>query len=72
MGMSIWHWLIYLAVELLWVVPVWRLFRRVGWSARWALLAFIPLLGIILLWVLAFAAWRIADANEQPLIGERS
>jgi hypothetical protein len=71
-GFSLWHWLILLLIELLWVTPLWRLLRRIGYSPAWALIAFIPPLWLVLLWVLAFAQWKIADAGEEPLVGERS
>ena len=72
MGISVWHWLIYLVIELLWVVPIWRLFKRVGWNPVWALLGFIPPLWLVLIWVLAFSTWRIADSGKEPMFEERA
>ena len=71
-GFSIWHLLIFFVIELLWVVPMGRLFRRIGYSRWWAAFAFIPLVSIVLLWIVAFSPWRIADWGEEPLVGERS
>jgi hypothetical protein len=71
-ALSIWHILIYVIIELIWIVPLARLFNRVGYSAWWAVLAVIPPLALVLMWTLAFVPWRIADASDGPFVGERS
>ena len=71
-GFSLFHWIILLVVVLLWVVPIAKLYRRVGYNRWWALLAVLPPLGLLLVWFLAFAPWRIADADEVPLSGEHT
>ncbi|MDB5437803.1 MAG: hypothetical protein JWM33_230 [Caulobacteraceae bacterium] len=64
------HWLV-----LLWplsffalpVIPAWRILGRLGFSPAWALLYFIPGLGLIGLFVLAWARWpREVDATQGP------
>ena len=66
MAFSIIHWLVILVVGLLWVVPLARICRRVGIGWGWALLGFIPVLGVIALWIVAFSRWKIADDDRQP------
>jgi hypothetical protein len=65
MGFSIFHWLVILIVGLLWVVPLAHICRRVGIGWGLALLGFIPLLGVISLWIVAFSRWKIADTDRQ-------
>jgi hypothetical protein len=62
---SIWHWLILIA----WIVavgwPIARILRRMGFSAWWVILAFVPPANLIGLWVVAVAAWPGAKAGER-------
>lgn len=55
------HWLIALLViapvAALLVVPAWRILQRAGHSGAWALLMLVPVLGFVVLWVLAFSKW---------------
>lgn len=55
------HWLIALLViapvAALMVVPAWRILQRSGHSGAWALLMLVPVLGFVVLWVLAFSKW---------------
>ncbi len=56
---SIWHWL-FLAVWLaVFIVPLWRIVSKAGFPGAFALLAIIPLLNIVLLWVFAFIKWPV-------------
>jgi hypothetical protein len=67
-SMSVWHWLIMMVmlvmVPVIWIVPVWRIVSRTGYSGAWSLLGFVPILNIILLWVFAFSKWP-ADRNRE-------
>lgn len=49
--------LIIAIVALLWVVPAWRILKRLGYAGEWALLAIIPMIGLIGMWVIAFSEW---------------
>ncbi len=53
---SIWHWLI-LAIlflpNLLFIPTV----KKAGFSGWWVVLSLIPFVGIVLLWVFAYARW---------------
>lgn len=55
------HWLIALLViapvAALMVVPAWRILQRAGHNGAWALLMLVPVLGFVVLWVLAFSKW---------------
>ena len=39
------------------VVPAMKILRRIGMAPGWGLLAAVPFLNIIMLWVLAFMRW---------------
>jgi hypothetical protein len=52
-----------LIVLLVWVLlvgfPIGRILSRIGWSPWLAILAFIPLVNLIALWILATSKWPI-------------
>jgi hypothetical protein len=56
-----WHWLMATAMPLLILillgVPVSNILHRAGRSRWWTILAFIPLVNLICLWVFAFTRW---------------
>jgi hypothetical protein len=55
---SVWHWIIFgLSVALI-LFPVGRILGRLGFSPFWSVLALIPLVNLVALWVLALAPWR--------------
>jgi hypothetical protein len=54
---SVWHWLITLLYIGAFVVPCWRIVNKAGYAGAWSLLAVVPLLNIVLLWVFAFMRW---------------
>jgi len=56
-SLSVWHWLIILLVLSTYVVPVWRIITKAGFSGAWTLLTFVPVLNFIMLWVFAFSTW---------------
>jgi len=56
-SLSIWHWLIILFFFSIYIVPIWRILNRAGYSGAWTFLSFIQLLNIIMLWVFAFSRW---------------
>ena len=45
------------------LIPVWIILRRAGFSGWWSLFRYVPVVGLVLLWVLAFIPW--------PALGER-
>jgi hypothetical protein len=56
---SIWHWIILLLVLAIYLVPLWRILSRAGFHGAFSILALIPLLNIIMLWVFAFVKWPV-------------
>lgn len=58
---SIWHWAIAIVmvapILALAIVPGWRILQRAGFSGAWSLLVFVPFLGFLVPWVLAFVKW---------------
>jgi len=50
-----------MVMGLLVIIPALRLLKRVGMSWTWALLSFIPVGLIVMVWVVAFASWKPAD-----------
>ena len=38
-------------------IPIARILRRIGFSGWWSILAIIPMVNVIALWVLAFTDW---------------
>ena len=56
-----WHWLMAIVMPLLIIVvvgvPVANIVHRSGHSRWWTILAFIPLVNLIFLWVFAFTRW---------------
>jgi hypothetical protein len=54
-------WPLMVVVWILWIVPLFRLFGRAGFNPAWAFVALFPPLGMLALWILAFARWP-ADA----------
>ena len=70
-GLSIWHWLIVLVIALvIWaVIAIFgRILNRAGYSRWWVLMAFIPVVNLIMLWVFAFADWPVSRTTKQPSI----
>jgi len=57
-SLSMFHWLILLVMWVLWIVPLYRILGRIGWSQGWAFVALIPPLGMVLLWFIAFGKWK--------------
>jgi len=53
-SLSIWHWVVVLAV-LATPLPIARILKRDGLSPFWALLYFIPLVNVIALWVWGYS-----------------
>jgi hypothetical protein len=48
-----------------WVFPLWRIIGKAGYPPSLSLLAVFPVVGLILLWWLAFARWPVK--RDAPL-----
>ena len=62
-GSWIWimPWLMPILVLVVFGVPIAQVLHRAGHSRWWTLLAFVPLLNLVGLWVFAFARWPNLD-----------
>jgi hypothetical protein len=51
-------------------IPLWKIYRRAGFSPWLLFLWFIPyagpLLGIIVLYMVAFAKWKVRPEDQKP------
>lgn len=50
-----------LAIAFASVFPIYRIISRTGHSGWWSLLAFVPMLNWIFIWVFAFVRWPAVD-----------
>jgi len=55
--------LVVLLVLVIFVAPVYRILQRAGLPPLISLAAFIPLLGIFVLWYVALARWPAVERN---------
>ena len=62
--LSVFHWLIFLIYEAVFVIPIAKVLRRVGFSPWLALISIVPLVNVIMLWVFAYGRWP-RDTTEQ-------
>ena len=51
------HWLWFVIGVAVVLYPIGRILGRMGFSPLWSIFAFIPLLNLIGLWMIAFAEW---------------
>ena len=56
-GYGVSHWLMFVIMAVLILYPVGRILGRIGLSPFWSVVALIPFLNLIGLWVLAFTEW---------------
>jgi Zn-dependent protease with chaperone function len=49
-------------ISILVLIPYWFIFKKAGFSPFLALLMFIPLINIVMLYVLAFSRWNVVPA----------
>ncbi len=62
--LSIWHWLIALLLSIFFLYPYARIIRRAGFSPGWVLVAFVPLLNFVMIWVFAFVQWPALEKKS--------
>jgi hypothetical protein len=56
-GFGVVHWLAFVAMVAVVLYPIGKILGRVGLSPFWSILALIPFINLIALWVLAFSDW---------------
>lgn len=54
---SAWHILVVLMYLAVFVIPCWKILSKAGYSGAWSLLALVPIVNVIMLWVFAFTTW---------------
>jgi len=47
--------------SVLYIFPIWRILKRVGYNPAWSLLAIVPFGKIIGLYIFAFSRWPLED-----------
>ncbi|WP_233809868.1 hypothetical protein [Paraburkholderia sp. HP33-1] len=63
-GYGLAHWIAFLVMAVVLLYPIGRILRRIGLSPLWSILALVPLLNLLGLWVLAFVDWPQPDAGK--------
>jgi hypothetical protein len=64
-GYGLGHWLVFTVMVLVFIYPIGKILTRIGLSPFWSILAFVPLVNLIGLWVLAFIDWPKGDAGSR-------
>jgi hypothetical protein len=64
MGLSLPHLIILLTVWAIWIIPLYAILGRIGWSRAWTLFALVPPLAIVLIWFIAFGRWNSVDIDN--------
>ena len=56
--------ILYLVQAALFIIPTWFISKKAGFSPWLSLLCLFPLTGVILLYILAFADWKVVPAPQ--------
>ncbi len=56
-GDGLGHWIVFIVTVVVIVYPLGRILGRIGLSPFWSILAFVPVVNLVALWVLAYTAW---------------
>ncbi len=51
-------------IFLVWAIPFWFIFKRIGWHPSLALLVAIPGVALIYIYLVAFAPWKTPAAKN--------
>ena len=54
---GLWHWIFFAVFVAVLLYPIGRILTRVGLSPFWSVVALIPVVNLIALWLLAFMDW---------------
>jgi hypothetical protein len=49
------------------IIPYWFIFKKAGFSPWLAILMFVPLVNIVVLYAIAFSQWRVAPVPQYPI-----
>lgn len=62
-----WHWVMHILMPIVFLiiigVPVAKVLQQAGYNKWWTILAFVPLVNLIALWMFAFSLWPKAKAD---------
>ena len=58
------HLLILLVAFLLYIVPLWQIFKKAGFVPALSLFVWIPVAGLIVLYYVGFSYWKPASGNN--------
>ena len=53
-----------LGFVILMIIPYWMIWKKAGFSPWFSLLMFVPLVNFIMLYVLAFAEWKVVPVGQ--------
>jgi hypothetical protein len=56
-SLSIWHWFVVVIYLFVILFPVAKIVGKAGYSGWWCLVAVIPLVNLIFLWIFALVTW---------------
>ena len=56
-----------IATAIFFVIPLWKIVSKAGYHGAWALLALVPLVNIVALWVFAFSRWPVQAPERTTL-----
>ena len=48
------------------LVPFWQIWKKAGFSPLFSLLMMVPVVGIVMLYVLAFTKWKVIPQSARP------
>ena len=65
-GYGVGHWLIFAVMVAVALYPIGRILSRLGFSPFWSVLALVPLVNLIGLWLLAFVDWPEGAERRTP------
>ena len=58
-GFSIWHWIIVFLIIVFYIFPIMKIVKKAGFSQVWGVVAILPIINIIMLWIFALKKWPI-------------
>jgi carbon starvation protein CstA len=63
--LSVFHWILVLFILATSIVPAWLIVKKAGYAGPLALLTWIPLVNIIMIWVFALSTWPVERKTGQ-------
>ena len=61
-ALSVWHIIILLVIWFgVFGIPASQVIRKAGYSPVWILIMFVPIVGVVFLWIFAFSRWPIEE-----------